>query len=1346
MNTSPQTAPGDAIPLSRHNGLPPLADKAQASMKIIEHDGIFEKTALAVRVSERLRQMTPGALCAAYMIDIDNFRFVNRTLGRDVGEHVLRRAVRLLNERFFSTGVTGRLADDVFLAVRFDVASEEDARRTAAELCDALRYTVTEPAPFTTSASIGLHVTAGAESCFENLVRHAGTQLLLAKMRGKNQIALTTPTSGSAECPDARIAEAIRLHIILERSDGWVSLLELGEEPRLLYASRGFFALLGKQQEDIALPCSLHSLGIPSDNLHDHERVLREGALRGDSVVEHAWKLLAEGKERWIYDRALRLDNFGGQHPVMLIVSNDVSARKQQEQETREAYERLHTLYAETSARLWEVDVDTRSFRLFDDSARADTAKSGEFPLSLLESGMIHADSSALFKVFADGLLQGKEEGRGIFAVRLQPADIYRWMSISYRKVCDDCGRSHKVIGTLIPHTSGSVRSSLLQKSLMQEMLRPSLLAYQRVNLTRNMVDDRWERNQPGVPFVQPVHYSDTVHAQEAHLYDKGDAAPHNARFSREHLLNAFESGQRWVVMEYRRIDDKGAIAWVSHAVCMARDPVSHDVYGFIFVRDVERRRAWNVAQELKSARNDVTMLYKMPFDSALKKMLATSEKDGGMLALISITGVEGTSMEDMKPIVGTSFAVALDDDTVVGNFCSNHLICLFPKVVSCQEARQKLENAFIFAHRALSDTPLAESIRFVAALSDCRALGGDIRGALCQMRRQCDRQGDAVADRVFLMEEITAFDQDYTGGDISAPGQEQAVMSGDDSQEAFSCLSVMASAVSPDAALAGFLRHLGNYYQADRAYTLAILEDGNSVEALHEWTAPGKISIKRSLSGMPLDRTPLLVASLRQQKSLFQTSGRTLSPGPAAEKVWSYRVFPLLGSPLGVTGFLCFENPKRAQDSTSVIDALMPHILREWGKVLQAPLQLEEAGPKPLQDLNAYRAAIPRLDSRSYGSMGVFSVDVPQMTALSKRYSFSYGHRILRDVTQALIGAFDSKLLFRVWDTEFIALCPNLVRDVFLDRMRRVRDRLQRLYPETLRFGLAWADENFTAAQLVNQARNLMLSQILASDDAPRSFSLGNASYATFGQALLRGAFTTYLQPKINMRDGSLVGAEVLVRGLDDCGNIVPPGQFIEQMEKMGLLRDLDLHMLSCTLEHLSQWQKRRLPLPRLSVNFSRFTLLSPTARTSVLALLSRHEDISPDLVEIELTETASYCGDAVIEQAINNLRKLGFRFALDDFGSQYSNLAIFSKIDFDTIKLDRSLTIALTRNPLNRDITRSIARVCRQRGMECIAEGVETQEQIAALLQDGWEQAQGYYFDPPLPVAEFEQKYLTV
>ncbi|MCI7569200.1 MAG: EAL domain-containing protein [Desulfovibrio sp.] len=1316
-------------------------------MTITDHDDIFEKTALAVRVSERLRQMPPGALCAAYMIDLDNFRFVNHVLGRAVGDMLLERTVRLLKERFFSGGVAGRLSDDVFLAVRFDVASEEDARRTAAELCEALRYTVDAPSLLATSASIGLHTAIGSESCFETLARHAGAQLLLAKMRGKNQFAQASSAANPDNCPDARIAEAIRLHILLERSDGWVSLLELGEEPRLLYASPGFFDLLGKKREDVALPCPLHSLGIPSDNLYDHERALREGLLRGEGVVEHAWRLLPEtGKERWIYDRALPLDNFGGKHPVMLIVSNDVSAYRQQEQETREAYERLHTLYAETSARLWEVDIATRRFRLFDARARADTAEFGDFPLSLLESGMIHADSSSLFKAFADGLLQGKEEDRAIFAVRLPPADIYRWMSVSYRKVCDDCGRPLKVIGALIPHTSGSVRSSLLQKSLMQEMLRPSLLAYQRVNLTQNMVDDLWERNQPGEPLAQPVHYSDTVHAQEARLYDKDEVDAHNARFSREHLLDAFVSGQRWVVMEYRRIDDRGAIAWVSQAVCLARDPVSCDIYGFIFVRDVERRRDWNVAQALKASHNDVTMLYNLPFGNVLKKMLTEPEEEG-MLALIGITGIEGAHMEQLKPVVATSFAVALDADAVVGSFCKNYLICLFPNVVSCQEARQKLENAFIFAHRALSDTPLAENIRFVAALGNRRMLGTDIEGGLCQMRRQCARNGDAVADRVLLMDEIAALDiASYAGGAITVAAQEHAALSGDDGREAFFCLSSMTSAVSPDAALSGLLRHLGDYYQADRAYTLAILGGGDSVEVLHEWTAAGKHSIKRSLTGMPLERIPLLVASLRRQKSLFQTRGAVFSAGTATEKIWSYRVFPLMSDALGMSGFLCFENPQRHQDSTTLIDALMPHILREWEKILQAPLRMDDGGPTPLQDLNAYQAAVPHIDSGSYGSMGVFSVDVPRMSALNSRYSSSYGRRILRDVAEALAGAFDRKLLFRIWDTELIALCPNLVRDVFLARARRVRERLQRLHPNTLRFGLAWADENFTAAQLVNQARNLMLSQMLASDDAPRTFSLGNVSYATFGQAILQGAFTTYLQPKINMRDGALTGAEVLVRGIDERGNIVPPGQFIEQMEKMGYLRDLDLHMLDCTLAHLSRWRARRLPLPRLSVNFSRFTLLSPTIRASVLAILSRHEDISPDLVEIELTETASYCDDAVIEQAINNLRELGFRFALDDFGSQYSNLAIFSNIYFDTIKLDRSLTIALTRNPLNRDMTRSIARVCRQRGMDCIAEGVETQEQISMLLQDGWEQAQGYYFDRPLPVAEFERKYLAV
>lgn len=1305
-----------------------------------------DKTALAVRVAERLRRMRPGALCAAYMIDLDNFRFVNHLLGRATGDMLLQRTSRLLSERFFASGVTGRLENDVFLAVRFDVASEEDGRRTAQELCDALRYPLDKPASLVTSASIGLHVAVGSDSCFETLAHHAETQLLLAKMRGKGQVAQAAP-HGREVCPDARIAEAIRLHILLERNDRWVYLLELGEEPRLLYASPGFFALLGKRREDIALPCPLHGLGLPSDNLHDHERALREGAGKGDGVVEHAWRLLSgEGKERWIYDRALRLDNFGGKHPVLLIVSNDISALKRQEQETREAYERLRTLYAETSARLWEVDVRTRRFRLFDARVRTDAAESGEFPLALLESGIIHADSASLFRSFADGLLQGKEEDRGIFAVRLPPAETCRWMTASYRRICDDCGRPGKVIGIFTPHASGNIRGSLLQKSLMQEMLRPSLLACRRVNLTQDMVDDIWDRRHSGAPLAHPVRYSETAQEREARLYDREEDDARRTRFSREALLQAFARGQRWVVMEYRRIDERGAIVWVSHAACLTRDPVSRDIYGFIFVRDVNRRHDWPVAQALKSARNDANMLYNLRHDGMLQKMLTASAGKGGMLALIGMEGVEGAQREQAQAVVPASLAVALDADAVVGDFGKKYLLCLFPENVSCQEARQKLESAFIFAHRALADTPPADDLRLAAALIDSRALGPNVKGALCRICRQCSRRGDAATDSVFLAEDIAPLDPaDYAGGSIAAEPA-AAALSGDDSREAFFCLSAMTEAASPDAALDGLLRRLGRYYLADRAYTLALPENGDSVEVLHEWTADGKAGIRHSLTGMPLGKIPLLVASLRRQKSLFQVRGNTLSTAGVAERLWSYRVFPLLGGSQGMTGFLCVENPKRHQESTAVADALMPHILREWGKILRTPPSAGGTEPMPLQDLHAYQLLVPHIDSGSHDSMGVFSVDVPQMTALGSRYGFDYGRRILRDVEAALTGAFDRKLLFRIWDTEFIALCPNLVRDVFIARVQRVRGRLQRLYPETLRFGLAWADENFTAAQLVNQARNLMLSQMLASDDAPRTFSLGNIAYASFGQALLQGAFTAYLQPKINMRDGRLTGAEVLVRGLDDRGNVIPPGQFIEQMEKMGYLRDLDLHMLDYTLAQLAHWRARCLPLPRLSVNFSRFTLLSPTIRASVLALLSRYENIPPGLVEIELTETASYCDDAVIARAIDNLRELGFRFALDDFGSQYSNLAIFTNIDFDTVKLDRSLTIALTRNALNRDMTRSIARICRRRGMDCVAEGVETREQIAVLLQDGWEQAQGYYFDKPLPVAEFERKYLVV
>lgn len=237
---------------------------------------------------------------------------------------------------------------------------------------------------------------------------------------------------------------------------------------------------------------------------------------------------------------------------------------------------------------------------------------------------------------------------------------------------------------------------------------------------------------------------------------------------------------------------------------------------------------------------------------------------------------------------------------------------------------------------------------------------------------------------------------------------------------------------------------------------------------------------------------------------------------------------------------------------------------------------------------------------------------------------------------------------------------------------------------------------------------------------------------------------FTVYYQPKFDLRTGRICGAEALVRGLDERGNLISPALFIPQMEKSGALRELDLFVLARVLWQMKAWKSQGRPLVPVAVNFSRFTVFDQSAVGAVLAVLSHYDRIDPSLIEIEITETACSVEKDTLEHALRPYQDLGFRFALDDFGTGYSNLSMFSKVRFDTVKLDRSLILDVVGNPVSRSLVESIVGICRGQNAVVVAEGVETEAQAKVLLSKKCFVAQGNFYERPLPSEDFAAKYL--
>ena len=137
---------------------------------------------------------------------------------------------------------------------------------------------------------------------------------------------------------------------------------------------------------------------------------------------------------------------------------------------------------------------------------------------------------------------------------------------------------------------------------------------------------------------------------------------------------------------------------------------------------------------------------------------------------------------------------------------------------------------------------------------------------------------------------------------------------------------------------------------------------------------------------------------------------------------------------------------------------------------------------------------------------------------------------------------------------------------------------------------------------------------------------------------------------------------------------------------------------------------------------------------------------EIDPSLIQIEITETLEEKDRESLLRLSHQLRQAGFTIALDDFGTKYTNLSILTYMDFDVLKLDRSLIQTLFSRETNQTIVRHVIQMCREFPVEVIAEGIETEEQAALLASMDCPFAQGYLFGAPMPVSEFESRFVPV
>lgn len=240
-------------------------------------------------------------------------------------------------------------------------------------------------------------------------------------------------------------------------------------------------------------------------------------------------------------------------------------------------------------------------------------------------------------------------------------------------------------------------------------------------------------------------------------------------------------------------------------------------------------------------------------------------------------------------------------------------------------------------------------------------------------------------------------------------------------------------------------------------------------------------------------------------------------------------------------------------------------------------------------------------------------------------------------------------------------------------------------------------------------------------------------------GAALQKGELKLYYMPKADFSTGAIIGMEALVRWIQPDGSIIQPQEFIHIAEKSQLITQITRFVLYEACRQIRVWKDMGLPKLVVSINMTGADFYQENLCEQVMNALGSYR-ITPDCLEIELTESLALRDVDMALQQMNQLRALGIRIAMDDFGTGYSSLSYIQQFPFTVLKLDQSFVMKIDGDPVVQEIVASVVRIAKAKNVETLAEGVETPEQARQLCSMGCGYGQGFLYGKPMTAEDME------
>lgn len=387
-------------------------------------------------------------------------------------------------------------------------------------------------------------------------------------------------------------------------------------------------------------------------------------------------------------------------------------------------------------------------------------------------------------------------------------------------------------------------------------------------------------------------------------------------------------------------------------------------------------------------------------------------------------------------------------------------------------------------------------------------------------------------------------------------------------------------------------------------------------------------------------------------------------------------------------------------------------------------------------------------------------TLDISHFKNINAKYGFEIGNNILRKISflikEALIG---EEMFCRINDDKFAIIFRQEEEEFSTDRYLVLKEKFSKLkegnyYFKNLKIyaGVCPIDKTLEFNILLDRA-NMARKSIkghctkeIAIYDKAIELQIQKDFYVEerMDYAVEHNEFNLFLQPKFNLETNKICGAEALVRWVTSEGMIYPD-EFIPLFERNGFISNLDFIIYEKVMQYIKYCLYNELPVYPISMNVSRSHINEVDFAERFMDLIKLY-NIPIKLIELEIIETAFMDNESYLKEFIDKLKTYDIKISIDDFGTAYSSLHLLSNLEIDTLKIDKSFLVNVSKEKFEKEklIIKNIINLSNDLNVNVVCEGIETEDQIEILKSIGCKIGQGYIFSRPIPTKEYEKLYL--